>query len=417
MNTYPAAYLRRSFVDADSPGDISRETQRAAVRSLAERDGHNGNIVEYDDWGISADVAKAGKRIAYTRLLADMEAGRVSAVYAFDVDRLYRDPRDLIRLQDAAQRHGVRIVTTTGPLPIGEEDDPTTEGFAFMQAIFGRMELRKAKKRARAAREVRRARGDRFGHPPFGYRHVRDERGAIVRVPDPSQPVAAVLDAYRAEGSILGACRRLERDGIPAPKGGKRWATSLVTRIIEREAPGLLPRRTITGMRTPTNALLAQLVSCPFCGKMLTPNTHKGQYYCSNGPRDRATHPRYVVREVDLLPWIKTEAARLRAPERVQMAEDVSGRRAAVEARLARVHELYIVGDIDVERHEREKREARAEIEHLETVATIIDVPKLDWTWPAPKVNAVLRALWTRVDLGPDLRPVRAEWTVPEWRA
>jgi hypothetical protein len=31
-------------------------------------------------------------------------------------------------------------------------------------------------------------------------------------------------------------------------------------------------------------------------------------------------------------------------------------------------------------------------------------------------LNPVLSALWTRIDLGPDLRPVRAEWVVPEWR-
>src|SRR6266516_3726703 len=110
MSRHPAAYLRRSYVDPDSPGDISLEAQRAAVAKLAQGDG------------------KSGKRIAYTRLLADMEAGLVSWVGAFDVDRLYRDPRDLIRLQDAAQRHQVRIVTIGGPLAIGE-DDPAAEGF------------------------------------------------------------------------------------------------------------------------------------------------------------------------------------------------------------------------------------------------------------------------------------------------
>src|SRR5688572_11195261 len=124
MSTYPAAYLRRSYVDPQSPGDISLEAQRAAVRELAHGDGHNGDVVEYNGWGVSADHAKAEKRTDYARLLADMEAGKVSAVYAFDVDRLYRDPRDLIRLQDAAARHGVRVVTTGGALPIGDGDDP-----------------------------------------------------------------------------------------------------------------------------------------------------------------------------------------------------------------------------------------------------------------------------------------------------
>ncbi|MBA2315193.1 MAG: recombinase family protein, partial [Chloroflexi bacterium] len=185
MDRYPAAYIRRSYVDAESPGDISKDAQLAAVHRLAQQDGHNGDVREYSDWGLSADVAKSAKRTEYARLLADMEAGSISAVYAYDVDRLYRDPRDLIRLQDAAQRHQVRIVTTGGALAIGDGDDPAAEAFAFIGSIFGRMELQKAKKRARAGREARRARGDRFGHAPYGFRHVKDESKRIVRVPDP----------------------------------------------------------------------------------------------------------------------------------------------------------------------------------------------------------------------------------------
>ena len=73
----PAAYIRRSFVDPESPGDIAEASQLAEVKRLAAADGHNGNLVVYSDWGVSADVAKSAKRLEYTRLLADMEAGRV----------------------------------------------------------------------------------------------------------------------------------------------------------------------------------------------------------------------------------------------------------------------------------------------------------------------------------------------------
>lgn len=61
MSKYPAAYIRRSYVDADSPGDISLEAQRTAVRTLAHHDGHNGDVVEYNDRGVTADVAKASQ--------------------------------------------------------------------------------------------------------------------------------------------------------------------------------------------------------------------------------------------------------------------------------------------------------------------------------------------------------------------
>jgi hypothetical protein len=44
-------------------------------------------------------------------------------------------------------------------------------------------------------------------------------------------------------------------------------------------------------------------------------------------------------------------------------------------------------------------------------------VPAIDWSWPAERINGVLRAMWEHVELDDRMRPVRAEWLVPEWRA
>jgi hypothetical protein len=70
-----------------------------------------------------------------------------------------------------------------------------------------------------------------------------------------------------------------------------------------------------------------------------------------------------------------------------------------LDVRLAPVYEAL----------ERLDREASAEL--------LITIPGIDWAWPASRLNPVLRALWNRIDLGPDLRPASADWTVPEWRA
>lgn len=416
MDTYPAAYLRRSYVDPNSPGDISREAQRAAVAKLAHADGHNGDVVEYDDWGVSADVAKSAHRTAYSRLLADMEAGKVSAVYAFDVDRLYRDPRDLIRLQDAAQRHAVRIVTTAGPLAVGEGDDPAAEAFAFIGAVFGRMELQKAKKRARAAREARRTRGDRFGHPPYGFRHVRDASGRIVREPDPTVDLGPILAAYRDAGSVLGACELLKARGVRAPKGGTRWSTSALTRILQRMDPALLPHRTRAGRRTPGHAAFAGLLRCPFCGTTMTPNGARGQYYCRNGARDRATHPRYVVLERDLLPWVREEADRFDPPgEDAANVPDLDARRTAIDDTFRRASRAYMAGGLTDDEYDAAQRERDAALATLAD-SEYITVEPVDFDWPPEALNAGLRALWTEIRLDAAMHPTEAAWRVPEWR-
>jgi DNA invertase Pin-like site-specific DNA recombinase len=437
MDRHPAAYLRRSFVDAESPGDISREAQRAAVRKLAAADGHNGNLVEYDDWGISADVAKSARRTAYTRLLADMEAGGISAVYAFDVDRLYRDPRDLIRLQDAATRHAVAITTTGGRLAIGDGDDPSAEAFAFIGAVFGRLELGKAKKRVRAAMTARRARGDALGRPPYGWRFGRDESGRVILELDPAEPIEPVLAAVREAGSFAGAARALNAAGIPA-RSAASWSGNQVGHVAHHADPETAPEHR-PGPRSRHDWTLGGLLRCPApCGTVMTARetytTTKygrfGSYIGYQCPRGRysATHPRpYIVSESVMLPLVKAETALLRAPEAVTVdGPDLEAERVNLVAQLDRANELYIAGRINRERSDAEAaavRDGLAAIERRAEAETILPMPPaIDWeAWTPGELNVVLRALWDRIQLGPDLRPLPYPdgfvRIIPEWWA
>lgn len=425
---HPAAYLRRSYVDANAPGDISREAQRAAVRKLAAADGHNGNLIEYDDWGVSADVAKSGKRIDYNRLLADMEAGKVSAVYAFDVDRLYRDPRDLIRLQDAAQRHHVRIVTTAGELAIGDGADPAAEGFAFMGAVFGRMELQKIKKRNRAARDARLARGDTLGRAPYGYRIARDAEGRVVHVLDPDQPLEPVLEAFREAGSFSGAARLLNDRKVRAPRG-RSWSGNVVARVIRREAPGeLAGRRVEPRVRVRGTFTLSRLLVCA-CGQIMTGRRtqhRRGErfyeytsYLCFRG-RYEPDHPKpYMVSESAILPAIQAEAdaAVARIPlDKVQLAEDRAGERARLEGERTRLGWAVVDGLIT-----REDAKVRAElieaaIQAIDVQGRAVELRPIDWRKEPRILNDALTALFTEIQLDAAMRPVRFEWAVPELR-
>ncbi len=351
MARYPVAYIRRSSADADNPGDISRDAQEAAVRELAHRDGHNGDLRIFDDWNRSADVAKEAKREAFTSLLADIEAGKVSAVYAYALDRLYRSMRTFVRLTDAAKANDVRIVTLREGV-LGGDGSPMAQAFAQITAVFSELELNTAKARARGALEARRQRGDALGQAPYGWKHER-QNGRLVRVRDPKQPIEPILAAYndsakvngKADGkrTVLGACALLEARGMRAPRGGTRWSTSLVTRILAENAPEALPRKSRTGRRQPASAILSGLLVCPFCDRTMTPNTTRGQYYCANGPRERATHPRYTVTERDVLPWVMDEADRFDPPGNMIEAERDAAQADALRAQRAKVLNLYLV--------------------------------------------------------------------------
>src|SRR5450759_1253150 len=428
MDRHPAAYLRRSFVDAESPGDISREAQRATVRKLAAADGHNGNLVEYDDWGISADVAKSARRTAYTRLLADMEAGTISAVYAFDVDRLYRDPRDLIRLQDAAQRGAATIRTKAGRLPIGKGDDPAGEGFAFITAVFGRMELQKSKKRSAAALEARRVRGDVIGQAGFGRVLVRDESGRIVEIPGPDHDRAmAVVEAYRLTGSIMRTSKYLQDHGSLAPRGGKKWGTHTVSNILTREAGELFPRRgkpskgSPTGRRTPTTVWYAQLVH-HHCGATMSPKRPRHQLQCPWGHRlGGAAHGRMTISAKALQDYVNSELDHFQLPgDTYELAKDDAGRRGAVVARLERYRELYLEGGehgIDKRRWDAEKARYDADLAALDDRQTVVELPPRDelWSYADRDISKILRSIFLRIDLSADMVPA-ATWRNPALR-
>ena len=90
---------------------------------------------------------------------------------------------------------------------------------------------------------------------------------------------------------------------------------------------------------------------------------------------------------------------------------------ASLRAKRARVAELYIVGKFDRGWLDQQLAEIDQELERLEARTTIVDIPAIDWERPPAVINDVLRSLWRYVQLDELLRPVSAEWTVPEWRA
>jgi len=413
----PVAYIRRSSADAGSPGDISRETQEHAVRELAARDGHGGDLQVFVDWARSADEEKEAKRTAFRAMLTAVEKGNVSTIYAYSLDRLARSTNTFARLLKAAKDGGVRVITQREG-DLSDNGNPTSWAFGFLVSFFAEFELRMAKARAQGARERRMARGDVFGHAPYGYRHVRDGAGRIMRVMDDPDALRPVLAAVRDAGSVLGACRLLEQRDIPAPKGGSRWSPSALTRILERDAPELLPRRGASGRRTPTRSLLAQLLRC-HCGTVLTPNSTREQYYCNRGHVEgSASHGKYNVRESDLLPWIKAEAERLTPDlDAVTMGAETSRQRDSLDAQRERLGWAVADGLLSRDQAAARALELDAELSKVQDREEVIGIPEINWDATPEKVNAVLRALWHHVQLGPDMRPVEAVWRVPEWRS
>ena len=417
MDRYPVAYIRRSSADEDNPGDVSREAQTAAVMELAHRDGHNGNLRILTDWDRSADPAREARREAFTELLGEIATGRVSAVYAYALDRLYRSMRTFLRLTDAAKAHDVRIVTLREGV-LGGDGSPMAQAFGQITAVFSELELNTAKARNKGVADSRRRRGDSLGIAPYGWRHVKVD-GVVTRVPDLDHPIGPILDAYRESGTVIAACRRLNAAGVRTVRGNL-WQITSLGRVLDANDAERPARNNAGNRRRAPRALFAQLLRCgsPGCGRMLTPNLRRGGYYCSRG-KLLPGHGRYWTSTSAIRPWIEAEAAHLRIPGDVaEMRERDEARRTALLAKRGRWIESYAEGLIGKSVRDAKLAAIVRELDHLEAADRLVEIPPaVDWTWPPERVDAVLRALWAEVTLDADLRPVSAEWVVPEWRA
>lgn len=425
-----AAYLRRSSVSEDSPGDVSREAQLSAVRALAEANGLDPDSLQvFEDWGKSADETKRERRTGYVALVEAIEQRSFDFVFVYHIDRLIRSVRDFTEVQRAADGH-TAILTPQFPLT---GTDPMARAFAQVAAVFAELELNRIKQRNKKALDVRIARGDPLGHPVWGFRHVEQD-GRLVREPDPdkAEDVERVLAAVREAGTILGAVKLLNERGDVAPPRNGTWHTSALSRIVRAHAPDLLERKRRSG-RPGGPALLAKLLRC-HCGQMLTPNMRRGQYYCSRGNREGVDkHGRAHVREVDIMPWVLSRA---REQNEASEAEDRQGKAEARSKELTEKRQRlgYAVMDGLMDREEAKRLAAEID-EELASLADDLDLlassgepvrheyviadPKTRKPLPASEVwgaddlvalNTQLRATFRHVQLDQDMRPVGVEW-------
>lgn len=410
-----AAYLRRSSATTESPGDASREAQESAVRRLC-----GDAVALYVDWGISG---RKSDRPEYQRLRKDIAEGRIASVCAYSLSRLGRNARELLDFIELAQRFNVPVRTAVESI-----DTSSAMGRAMLtvMAAFAQLEVEQGMERSAAARAVRKARYDDAevpmpgSLPPYGHAFVTDENRITRVVPDGTDKLDTVLAIYREAGTIQGACALLQARGIAAPKGGPRWSTSALTRVIEREWPELMPRAVKSGIRVPTGrtSTLTKLVRCPFCDRFMTPNTARRQLYCSHGPTERETHPRYVASEPAIMEFVKAEAALLVPPADRLEGESAVSRLAAIAEDRRRLDKRYALHSIDDREFEAgmkalDEQESEIVLEpgHVEIAATI-DVDE-----DPVLVNEALRSIWRYIELDETMQPRRAEWVREDWRA
>jgi DNA invertase Pin-like site-specific DNA recombinase len=270
----------------------------------------------YVDNDISA-ATPGKKHPQHERLLADIHSGKLDAVVVWDVDRLYRQPRELEPFVDACEAAGI---TTLGS--VGGDMDLNDENALFMLRMrvnMAALEVAKLRKRSRRRKQALAEEGKNHGGPrPFGF-----EPGGIVIRESEAVYIRQAADTLLEGGSLYQIVRDWNLQGVPTVSGthwtrnhlrqillapriagirqyqGKEIGKAVWDPIIEEQKW----RRVVALLRDPARQLprlnekpgrlylLRGVLRCGVCGKTLTATyKHAPSYGCRQMPGEDSGH-------------------------------------------------------------------------------------------------------------------------------
>lgn len=313
-----AVYTRKSTEDGLEQEFNSLDAQREAGEAYVASQRTAGWVLapdRYDDGGFTGGNTD---RPALTRLLADVDAGRIDCVVVYKVDRLSRSLLDFTRLMAAFDAKEVAFVSVTQQF-----NTATSMGRLVLNVLlsFAQFEREIIAERTRdKLRGMRRKGLWTGGLTPLGYDVDPVSRRLVVNAAEAAQ-VRAIFALYREHGSLLPVVRELAARGWKTKRttttkgtvrGGRPFDRTNLYRLLKTTAyagaiaigpeqipnahPVLIPpaefaevqralrRNGRTGGAVACSrfgALLKGLLRCRPCGCAMTPThtTKKGRQY------------------------------------------------------------------------------------------------------------------------------------------
>jgi len=434
VGVYTRLSLAKTTAEAT---DEAVDRQEARCRALADAKGwHVAEI--YSDVDVGAYRAP-GKRTPpprpeFERMLADLEAGRISGVVFAKLDRLVRDHGDFERVLAVCEAHKAVLASVADPL---DTSSPHGEAMARMAVTFARLESQTTGQRVAAQREqaARAGRPTPGGWRPYGFRAdqvtVDEDEAAVLRRVAAGLLAGKSLTSVVREANAAGArtvtgrlfTTQNLRKYLLAPRlAGLRAYRGEV--VAEAVWPAILPREQweqlrvlLTDPARGTNRpgrprrwlLVGGLARCGYedCGAPLsvTPDGRGVHcYICSSSHRTPGAPGcgRISVRAVPLeelvaemvfaRDWRHLDVRAARATDETGLAAG----QAAAKARLVEVGRLHARGRIGTEEWLAQRDEIAVQVAELQD--RLDDARRAAATADMPGSGEALRAWWDDPD-------------------
>ena len=216
-------YMRVSTQEQADEGS-SLEAQQARIKALCL-------VNDYQLSGLYVDAGISGKdtmgREGLQNALKAVKKG--SAFVACSLSRISRSTRDMLTIADTLERKGADLVS------LNEKIDTTSAAGKMvfkMLAVLNEFERDLVSERTKAVLAHKKAKGEKYGAVPFGY---RDVDGLLIEVPEELQ-ILADITAMREQGRTLRyIASHLNNQGIKGKNGGL-WYASTISYILKSRA-------------------------------------------------------------------------------------------------------------------------------------------------------------------------------------
>jgi len=204
-----AIYTRKSTEDGLDQAFNSLDAQREACEAYVASQRHEGWVLvpdRYDDGGISGGTMD---RPGLKRLLADVEAGKVTSIVVYKVDRLTRSLADFAKIVEILDKRSASFVSITQAF-----NTTTSMGRLTLNVLlsFAQFEREVTGERIRDKVAASKAKGMWMGgNPPLGY-EVKDRK--LVVIDAEAQTVRHIFQRYAELGNGRLLMRELDQSGI-----------------------------------------------------------------------------------------------------------------------------------------------------------------------------------------------------------
>jgi len=203
-------YIRVS-TEKQADFGVSLEAQEAKIRAMAVVQGADLAEAIID----AGESAKSLKRPGMERLLSLVDAGAVDVVIIAKLDRLTRSVADLAELLKRFERRGVSLVSVADSL-----DTRSAAGRLVLNIMVSvsQWEREAIGERTRDAMSHKRAKGERVGTLPFGFRMAAD--GSRLEEEPAEQDILFRIRQLKAAGhTTRQIAEELNRQGFTTRRG------------------------------------------------------------------------------------------------------------------------------------------------------------------------------------------------------